>query len=55
VYFAADPANQQDPVLALVPEDRRETLMAQPEAGRAGHWRFDIRLQGAQETVFFDV
>jgi protocatechuate 3,4-dioxygenase alpha subunit len=55
VYFAGDPANQNDPVLALVPADRRETLMAQPEAGQAGHWRFDVRLQGAQETVFFDL
>jgi protocatechuate 3,4-dioxygenase alpha subunit len=55
VYFAGDPANEKDPALALVPPERRETLLAQPEAGQAGHWRFDIRLQGAHETVFFDL
>jgi protocatechuate 3,4-dioxygenase alpha subunit len=55
VYFADDPANQEDPILALVPEDRRETLIAHRDALRAGVWRFDIHLQGGQETVFFDV
>lgn len=55
IYFAGDLANQEDPVLGLVPAERRETLMAHPEASRPGHWRFDICLQGGQETVFFDV
>jgi protocatechuate 3,4-dioxygenase alpha subunit len=55
VYFAGDPANQQDPVLALVPEERRATLLAQPDPVRAGRWLFDVHLQGEQETVFFDV
>jgi protocatechuate 3,4-dioxygenase, alpha subunit len=55
VYFAGDPANAKDPVLALVPAERRETLMAQPEPGQPGHWHFDICLQGERETVFFDV
>jgi protocatechuate 3,4-dioxygenase alpha subunit len=55
IYFAGDPANEKDPVLALVPRERRATLMAQPDPTRAGHWRFDINLQGEQETVFFDV
>jgi protocatechuate 3,4-dioxygenase alpha subunit len=55
VYFACDPANEEDPVLALVPQERRGTLLAQPEAARPGGWRFDIHLQGEQETVFFDV
>jgi protocatechuate 3,4-dioxygenase, alpha subunit len=54
VYFAGDPANSEDPILALVPAGRRETLLAQPDVA-AGHWHFDIHLQGAQETVFFDV
>ena len=49
VYLAA-PAD--DPVLAAVPDDRRDTLLAE----RAGDgYRFDIRLQGDRETVFFDV
>jgi protocatechuate 3,4-dioxygenase, alpha subunit len=55
LYFAGDPANDDDPILAVVPADRRETLMAQPTAGSAGHWNFDLRLQGDRETVFFDV
>jgi protocatechuate 3,4-dioxygenase alpha subunit len=55
VYFADDPANNEDPVLALVPEDRRNTLFAQPDSSRPDAWRFDVRLQGDEETVFFDV
>ncbi|MGA8870714.1 MAG: protocatechuate 3,4-dioxygenase subunit alpha [Candidatus Acidiferrales bacterium] len=55
IYFAGDPANEKDPVLALVPKERRETLMAQPVAGQPGAWRFDIHLSGENETVFFDV
>jgi len=54
IYFAGDPANANDPILALVPADRRETLMANPDAKSPGLFRFDIRLQGANETVFFD-
>ena len=41
-----------DPVLASVPVDRRATLVAHPDG--AGY-RFDIRLQGPGETVFFEV
>jgi protocatechuate 3,4-dioxygenase alpha subunit len=41
-----------DPVLALVPGDRRATLLATPTG--AGY-RFDIHIQGTLETVFFDV
>src|SRR5271167_901979 len=51
VYFAGDPANREDPVLALIPEERRETLMAHPDPARNGVWRFDIHLQGELETV----
>ena len=53
VYFAGDPANAEDPVLALVPEDRRETLMA--HSGGEGLWNFEVHLCGERETVFFDV
>ena len=53
IYFAdEEEANAEDPVLALVPADRRDTLMATPDDGG---YRFDIRLQGPGETVFFDV
>ena len=55
VYFAGDAANEADPILALVPADRRDTLMARPDPARPGHWHFDVRLQGEPETVFFDV
>jgi protocatechuate 3,4-dioxygenase, alpha subunit len=46
-----DPA-ADDPVLESVPADRRETLLA--ERTDDGY-RFDIRIQGERETVFFDV
>jgi protocatechuate 3,4-dioxygenase, alpha subunit len=55
IYFAGDHRNLADPVLLLVPEPRRETLIARPEAGRPDRWQFDIHLQGEHETVFFDV
>lgn len=42
-----------DMVLALVPPARRSTLIANRQG--EGLWRFDIRLQGEHETVFFDV
>lgn len=53
IYFAADSALANDPVLALVPEDRRRTLLAKEI--RPGEWNFDIHLCGPDETVFFDV
>lgn len=55
IYFAGDPANEQDPILALVPKERRVTLLARPVEGERGAWQFTIRLGGADETVFFDV
>ena len=56
VYFGGEAANSADPVMALVPADRRDTLIARREQG-AGNavYRFDIRLQGDNETVFFDI
>jgi protocatechuate 3,4-dioxygenase alpha subunit len=55
VYFAGEPVNAADPVLALVPENRRATLLARPGPARTGNWVFDVRLRGEDETVFFDV
>jgi protocatechuate 3,4-dioxygenase alpha subunit len=56
LYFADEPANAEDPVLQLVPEARRPTLLAQPGArDSAAVYRFDIVLQGAGETVFFNL
>lgn len=53
IYFADEPANAGDPVLALVDPARRQTLLAQPDGAAAYRW--DIFMQGARETVFFDV
>ena len=46
-------ANATDPVLALVPASRRETLLAAKRSD--GSYEFDIRVQGGDETVFFDL
>ena len=58
LYFADEAAaNAEDPVLGLIEQPaRRQTLLA-PRSGRDGEivYRFDIRLQGDAETVFFDV
>jgi protocatechuate 3,4-dioxygenase alpha subunit len=64
IYFAGDPALSADPVLALVPEARRQTLLAHAESRPEGlryttadgdTWVFELRLQGEHETVFFDL
>jgi protocatechuate 3,4-dioxygenase alpha subunit len=56
IYFADEAGNAADPILNLVPADRRKTLIA-PRAEKAGQliYAFDIKLQGENETVFFDV
>src|SRR5262249_38650012 len=54
IYFEGDPANAADPILALVPADRRGTLLAKSDPGKPDLFRFDVYLQGANETVFFD-
>jgi protocatechuate 3,4-dioxygenase alpha subunit len=53
VYFSGDPANQSDPVLLEVPAERRKTLVARAEPGQPGAYRWDVILQGQDETVFF--
>jgi len=56
VYFPDEAeANAADPVLAVVPEDRRGTLIARAKDGTADTYIFDIHLRGDKETVFFDV
>ncbi|HEY1393487.1 MAG TPA: protocatechuate 3,4-dioxygenase subunit alpha [Methylibium sp.] len=58
MYFGDEAeANAKDPVLNLIEwEVRRQTLIAQREQrGKEVVYRFDIRLQGEDETVFFDV
>jgi protocatechuate 3,4-dioxygenase alpha subunit len=53
IYFGdEEAANREDAVLASVPAQRRDTLLATPTDDG---YRFDIHLQGDGETVFFDV
>ena len=54
LYFEGEAANESDPVLALVPPDRRATLIARRQR-EASVYRLDIILQGENETVFFDI
>jgi protocatechuate 3,4-dioxygenase alpha subunit len=51
LYFPDEAGNAADSVLAAVPEGRRDTLVALREDVRS--YRFDVHLQGEQETVFF--
>lgn len=54
MYFPDEAqANQQDWILQQVPAARRATLVAQ--AGDNGTLRWNVNLQGAGETVFFDI
>ncbi len=58
LYFSDEAqANAADPVINIVEwENRRETLIAQrQEKDGKVIYRFDIRLQGDKETVFFDI
>ncbi|MFZ0090461.1 MAG: protocatechuate 3,4-dioxygenase subunit alpha [Solirubrobacteraceae bacterium] len=55
IYFAdEEQANAEDPILARIPPDRRQTLIARP-GNDGSSYRFDIRLQGPGETVFFAI
>lgn len=56
IYFADEASNAEDAALALVPADRRATLIA-PKAMREGRavYTFDIRMQGDAETAFFEL
>jgi protocatechuate 3,4-dioxygenase alpha subunit len=57
IYFDDEAqANARDPVLLTVPAERRATLLATRDPQPGGVvYRFDIRMQGDSETVFFDV
>ncbi|HEX7527120.1 MAG TPA: hypothetical protein VF327_12480 [Gaiellaceae bacterium] len=51
MYFPDEPeANAADPVLSALPEADRAVLVAEQEDGAV---RFDIRMQGDRQTVFF--
>jgi protocatechuate 3,4-dioxygenase alpha subunit len=57
LYFSDETAaNDHDLVMRRVPAERRETLVAElVEGSDPKEYRFDVRLQGDNETVFFDV
>jgi protocatechuate 3,4-dioxygenase alpha subunit len=51
IYFPDDPANTEDPILAMVPAERRSTMIAR--RGADGTLEWNAVLQGKNETVFF--
>jgi protocatechuate 3,4-dioxygenase alpha subunit len=53
IYFEGEAVLVDDPLLSVVPEDRRPTLLARLASDRS--WEFTIKLQGLNETVFFDI
>jgi protocatechuate 3,4-dioxygenase alpha subunit len=53
LYFAGASGNDDDPILSLIANDRRGTLIAQRQAD--GVWWLNLRLAGPGETVFFDL
>ncbi len=59
IYFPdEEAANAADPVLSSIADPARRATLIAVAAGQDGQpdaFRFDIRLQGARETVFFDV
>lgn len=56
LYFADESANATDPILQLIPDARRTTLLAMREPDTLPvTYRFDIILQGEGETAFFNV
>jgi len=52
VYLEGSPENAADPLLASLEPSRAATLVA---AAEDGGYRFDVRLQGPDETVFLHV
>jgi protocatechuate 3,4-dioxygenase alpha subunit len=53
IYFPDEAeANANDPLLMTLPDSDRQTLIAVPDGKNL---RFDIRLQGENETVFFEL
>jgi protocatechuate 3,4-dioxygenase, alpha subunit len=56
IYFPDESLNASDAILNAVPSARRSTLIARAESlSPQPTLRFDIVLQGENETVFFDV
>ncbi|MBI2800938.1 MAG: protocatechuate 3,4-dioxygenase subunit alpha [Gammaproteobacteria bacterium] len=54
LYFSDEALNARDPILNLVPSARRATLIARRSTSEPPTYGWDLVLQGAHETVFFD-
>ena len=54
IYFPDEPGNSEDFVLNLVEPERRETLIAKKAPDQDAALKWNIILQGPNETVFFD-
>lgn len=57
IYFADEPANAGDPLLSSIEDQAaRRTLLARRTQGESpAVYRFDIVLQGENETAFLDI
>lgn len=56
LYFEDEQTNAEDPILLCVPDERRSTLFARREnCEEMIVYRFDILMQGADETAFFNL
>jgi protocatechuate 3,4-dioxygenase, alpha subunit len=56
LYFEDEQTNAEDAILQCVPDERRSTLLARRENVEGTIvYRFDIVLQGAGETAFFNL
>ena len=57
IYFSDEAeANAKDELLMVVPEERRQTLIAHANINRGiQEYLFDIHMQGSRETVFFEI
>ena len=58
IYFDDEPeANAKDPVINLIESERRRATLIAKRSDQEGQvlYRFNIRLQGKGETVFFDI
>jgi protocatechuate 3,4-dioxygenase alpha subunit len=55
IYFPDEPANVEDPILRLVDDSRRATLVAKDVSEGGALLEWNVILGGEGETVFFDL
>jgi protocatechuate 3,4-dioxygenase, alpha subunit len=54
IYFPDEASNDDDGILKLIPQARRETLVAKKTVVDPSQLEWNIVVQGLNETVFFD-